>query len=84
MITYYSTVFYVQRASTADAPQGQQEAHDLERMHADFTRPQGSQAVILLPSLLLNMQVHLLLTQGHCTEDEAHVHKHISLPANKS
>ena len=66
--TDHSQVFVRELATTADAPQRQQGAHDLYQLLADHVGPMCAEHVVLGPGPLKDMHIQLLLllTKAYC------------------
>ena len=67
--TDHSQVFVRENAAAADAPEGQQSAHDLYQLLADHLRPMCAEHLILGFGSLKDVHVQLLLflTEAHCS-----------------
>ena len=66
--TDHSQVFVRELATTADAPQRQQGAHDLYQLLADHVGPMCAEHVVLGPGPFKDMHIQLLLllTKAYC------------------
>lgn len=67
--TDHGQVFVRELATTADAPQRQQGAHDLYQLLADHVGPRCAEHVVLGPGSLKDMHIQLLLllTKAYCS-----------------